>query len=182
MPRHIISIQELKQQQIQYIDKLDSTFDVNSKLILSVENNLIHYTIINTEHYQKRYPIEAIDYSNYIDNPNQKLFLASIENVIAGQVRLRQNWNNYCYIEDLVVDSKFRRMGIGKTLIQAAIDWAKGKRYAGIMLETQNNNVAACLFYSSCGFELAGFDKRLYRGLDPNTEEIALYWYLIFKR
>jgi streptothricin acetyltransferase len=48
------------------------------------------------------------------------------------------------------------------------------------MLETQNINVAACLFYQRCGFTLGGFDRYLYRGLDPSTEEVALYWYLLF--
>ena len=48
------------------------------------------------------------------------------------------------------------------------------------MLETQNINVAACLFYARCGFVLGGYDRFLYRGLTPETDEIALYWYLIF--
>jgi streptothricin acetyltransferase len=47
------------------------------------------------------------------------------------------------------------------------------------MLETQNDNVPACLFYERCGFTLAGFDRNLYRALRPDTEEIALYWYLL---
>ena len=50
----------------------------------------------------------------------------------------------------------------------------------GIMLETQNNNVAACRFYESCGFHLGGFDRELYRGITPDTDETALFWYLIF--
>jgi hypothetical protein len=33
------------------------------------------------------------------------------------------------------------------------------------MLETQQINVVACLFYRRCGFELDGFDRNLYRGL-----------------
>jgi streptothricin acetyltransferase len=48
------------------------------------------------------------------------------------------------------------------------------------MLETQNNNVAACRLYESGGFQLAGFDRCLYKGLHPDTDEIALYWYLVF--
>jgi hypothetical protein len=49
-----------------------------------------------------------------------------------------------------------------------------------MMLETQDNNVLGCRLYASCGFELRGFDTHLYKGLDPSSDEIALYWYLIF--
>jgi hypothetical protein len=49
-----------------------------------------------------------------------------------------------------------------------------------MMLETQDNNVAGCRLYANCGFELRGFDTHLYKALDPDTDEIALYWYLIF--
>ena len=45
------------------------------------------------------------------------------------------------------------------------------------MVETQNNNVAACKLYERCGFRLSGFDQDLYRGQDPETTEIALFWY-----
>jgi ribosomal protein S18 acetylase RimI-like enzyme len=48
------------------------------------------------------------------------------------------------------------------------------------MLETQNNNLPACRFYEHCGFTLSGFDRNLYKGINKDTEEIALYWYLLF--
>jgi streptothricin acetyltransferase len=48
------------------------------------------------------------------------------------------------------------------------------------MLETQNTNVAACLFYRRCGFELGGFDRFLYHAIHPDSDEIALYWYMFF--
>jgi streptothricin acetyltransferase len=60
------------------------------------------------------------------------------------------------------------------------VAWARDRQLAGVMLETQNNNVAACRLYESCGFQLGGFDRCLYQGLHPGTHEIALYWYLLF--
>ncbi|MBP1701359.1 MAG: acetyltransferase [Chloroflexi bacterium] len=64
--------------------------------------------------------------------------------------------------------------------IAGQIRWAKARGFPGIMLETQNNNVAACRLYERTGMQLGGFDKYLYKGITPDTEEIALYWYLIF--
>jgi len=49
------------------------------------------------------------------------------------------------------------------------------------MLETQSNNVAACKFYASCGFVIGGVDLHLYQGLHPQSDEIAIFWYLIFE-
>ena len=108
------------------------------------------------------------------------IYLAYRDGQIAGQVRLCRYWNRYAYIEDLVVDASARREGIGQALMREAMAWAKTRGFPGIMLETQNNNVAACNLYERCGLTLAGFDTCLYRGIDPENEEIALYWYLLF--
>ena len=97
-----------------------------------------------------------------------------------GQIRLRRFWNGYAYIEDIFVEPDYRGEGIGRTLIEHAFAWAKEKGFPGLMLETQDNNVAACRLYARCGFELRGFDTHLYKAQDPSSDEMALYWYLIF--
>jgi len=48
------------------------------------------------------------------------------------------------------------------------------------LLETQNSNVAACLFDKRFGFMLGDIDRFLHRGEDPRNHEIALFWYLLF--
>jgi streptothricin acetyltransferase len=175
-----IKILEISQHDLQDAGKCNGVFTVDSTLILSVQNDVIHYTISSVPAYQKRYPVESIDYGAYINQPDRVVFLAYSGHAIAGEIRLRRNWNQYAYVEDIVVDENFRRCGIGRLLLQRAIEWAKDKGLPGIMLETQDNNVAACMLYQACGFEIGGFDRRLYQGLDPNSEEVALYWYLTF--
>jgi streptothricin acetyltransferase len=64
--------------------------------------------------------------------------------------------------------------------VAQAVAWARGRGLTGIMLETQNINVAACRLYERCGFVLGGFDACLYRGVMLGTREIALFWYLLF--
>ena len=176
-----ITLREMDQHNLQDAGKCDSSFTVDTLLVLSAENNNLHFNTVSTPPYNKIYPIEKIDYSMYLSRPGRTVYLAYCDQSIAGEIRLRKNWNVFAYIEEIVVDVKFRRLGIGRLLIQTAIQWAKDNRLPGVMLETQNNNVAACLLYQSCGFELAGFDRSLYRAIDPSTQEIALYWYLIFK-
>ena len=76
-------------------------------------------------------------------------------------------------------DAGMPYVGVGKNLIDAAVNWASKNGYPGIMLETQDTNVPACLFYQNYGFILGGADKMLYRGVG-NLNETALFWYFIF--
>jgi ribosomal protein S18 acetylase RimI-like enzyme len=175
-----ISLREINAHNLQDAGKCDSSFMVDTLLVLSAENNVVHFNTVSISPYKKKYPVEKIDYGLYLSRPDRTVFLAYCDQSIAGEIRLRRNWNIYAYIEEIVVDVNFRRHGIGRQLIQTAIQWAKNRNLPGVMLESQNNNVAACRLYQSCGFELGGFDRYLYRGIDSSTQEIALYWYIHF--
>jgi Acetyltransferase (GNAT) family len=96
-----------------------------------------------------------------------------------GRIVLKRNWNKYTYVEDIKVDKQYRGYGVGKKLIEQAKRWMKDGGMTGIMLETQNNNVRACNFYESCGFVIGGFDSCVYRGPDKDSDEIAIYLYLM---
>lgn len=175
-----IKIREIDAQTVESVNQFENVFTVSSHLSVSAENGRISYRIVPVEPYEKRYSIDIADYSRYVDARDKTVFFAEVDGEPAGQIRLITWWNKFAYIDDIVVEPKFRGQGIGRVLIQKAIDWAKGNGYPGIMLETQNNNVAGCRLYESCGFVLGGFDQYLYRGIDPGTKEIALYWYLVF--
>ncbi len=161
------------------INKCDDEFTIEEKLILGLENGEIRYEIVPLPATKKRYGKDNIDYSTYIDSTDEIVYLAYNDGQIAGQIILRKNWNNYAYIEDITVDVKYRRHGIGKQLVKQAQQWARESNLAGIMLETQDNNTEACRFYESCGFRLKGFDAYLYKGINRSSDEMALYWYWI---
>lgn len=55
-------------------------------------------------------------------------------------------------IEDVVVDEKYRGMGIGRKLTQKMIDVAKGKRAKTISLTTNPAREAANAMYQKMGF------------------------------
>ena len=175
-----VTIKEINHHSLADVNRCDSSFSTNSKLVISAENDAIDYTIVSIPPYQKHYPQDEIDYAVYVDNPDKIIYLAYAEQQIAGQIRVSRHWNRYAYIEDFAVDTRFRRLGIGQILLQQASKWARERQLAGVMLETQNINVAACRLYERCGFTLSGFDRCLYQGMNPQTEEIALFWYLIF--
>ena len=175
-----ILIREIDWNNLSQINRCDNSFLVEHQWRLFTRDGDICYTQAPARKYLKHYPPEELDYASYIDNPEKTVFFAYIDEQLAGQIILRKNWNGYAYIEDIAVDSSFRRQGIGRQLMERAIEWAKSRRLPGIMLETSNVNVTACQFYQSLGFKLGGFDRFLYLAVMPGTEEVAVYWYLIF--
>ncbi len=175
-----ITIREIGPGDVPAVKKGGSSFEVRSKLILHAEAGKISYTTVDVPTYTKQYGVEEVDPASYVSNPDRIIFFAYMDNELAGQIRVLRHWNAYAYIDDIAVNEKHRGQGVGRALISRAIEWAKEKGFPGIMLETQNNNVVACRLYQSCGFELCGFDTHLYKALDPGTEEIALFWYLVF--
>jgi streptothricin acetyltransferase len=162
------------------LGRCDNSFAVNAELSLRAEGGRITYTVHRVTPYVKHYDPEIHDAGDYIDRPDHAAWLAYVDGRIAGQILVCENWNRFALIRDIAVDPPFRRQGVGRRLIEAAIQWARGRGLPGVMLETQNINVAACKLYESCGFVLGGFDSYLYRGALPGTREIALFWYLLF--
>lgn len=155
----------------------DSQFLITRRLLPLADETGLSYRIVPCPPRAKSYEPEEIDISSYLDDPDRAIYLAYAQDQLAGQIILRKYWNAYGYIDDIAVSPAFRRQGLGRWLLQTAQSWAQARRLPGLMLETQDVNVAACLLYQSCGFVLGGFDRFLYKALDPSTDEVALYWY-----
>lgn len=69
---------------------------------------------------------------------------------------------------DLAVAPNFRRQGIGRALVRAWLDRARGEAF----LEVRPSNHTARLFYKSLGFEEVGSRPDYYR--DPEEPAIVL--------
>ncbi|KFN04586.1 GNAT family N-acetyltransferase [Bacillus clarus] len=182
-------IRKLEMNDFYNFPEIDDSFTVNAQLVLFVSkvNHRIEYTVEEVPSYEKSYvedrynKDEELAYNEYINNPNQVIYIALLHNQIVGVMVLKKNWNRYAYIEDIKVDKEYRTLGIGRKLVEQAKLWAKDGEMPGIMLETQNNNVAACKFYEKCGFVIGGFDYLVYKGINEQTDEIAIYWYFHFE-
>ena len=151
---------------------------VNSRLALGIENEKLVYKVIPVEPYERDVHMEDTDYG--FDEAGPTIFFAEVDGKLAGRIKMLKWWNQFGYIEDLVVNPEFRGLGIGRKLLRHGIQWTRENNFPGVMLETQDDNVPACKLYESCGFVLSGFDRNVYKAMNPNTREIALYWYLIF--
>jgi len=162
------------------LDRCDNSFTVEAELCLHAEEGRTGYTLRPVPPYGKRYGPEVHDAREYLDRPDHAAWLAYVDGRVAGQLLVHENWNRFAIVWDIAVDPPYRRLGIGRRLLAQAVGWARERGMPGVMLETQNNNVAACRLYESCGFVLSGFDTNLYLGFERDTREIALFYYLLF--
>jgi len=153
----------------------DDSFLVESELALSAERGVVRYEVVPIPAYEKSYRRD--DRSEHLVARDKAIFLAYLGDSVTGRVLVSAGWNRLAWVEDIAVDARCRKEGVGRALIDRAVAWAVKRGLPGLRAETQSNNVPACKFYESCGFRLGGFDRELYRGLDEGTTEIALFWY-----
>ncbi|MFN2501389.1 MAG: GNAT family N-acetyltransferase [Pyrinomonadaceae bacterium] len=85
-----------------------------------------------------------------------------------------EDWNRRALITHLYVLPRFKGDGIGRSMVERAIDFARRRGARGLWLETQNFNYPAIQFYLNLGFRFCGFDENLY---DPSMVpgETAIY-------
>ena len=129
---------------------------VNARLVLGIENEKLVYTIARVEPYERDVKAEDGDYG--FDDLGPTIFFAEVDGKLAGRIKVLRWWNQFAYVDDIVVNPEYRGMGIGRALLERGIQWACENDFPGVTLETQEDNVPACTLYASCGFVLSGFD------------------------
>lgn len=67
-----------------------------------------------------------------------------------------------CDLEDVLVDEKYRRLGVAEKLITHAIEYAKIKSKQKMFLEVRENNVPAIALYEKLGFKKISTRKNYY--------------------
>lgn len=82
----------------------------------------------------------------------------------------------YLYLYDLKVTGAYRRHGVGKLLIDAGMEIARGQGLIGVCTIVQDNNLAAARFYLKSGFAIGGLNTRIYDGTSQaDKHDIYLY-------
>lgn len=100
----------------------------------------------------------ADDFLEDLDVPDRTLIVATVESQIAGLIRLRRFEGDMHF--GLVIRRRYRRMGIGKALVDAGIEWAKGIGVATLHLTVFSHNVAAIELYRRSGFRQTRYQPR----------------------
>ena len=100
--------------------------------------------------------------SSIIANKDAGFFVAERESEIIGAilVLLRETSGNsimmpprYAWIGDLAVRKKFRRSGVGRSLVEKAHQWSLGKGVSQIELNVWEFNKEAIIFFRILGYK-----------------------------
>lgn len=94
-------------------------------------------------------------------NPRYRILTAKAEGRLIGYVStflVADEMN----IANVAVDSEFRRLGVGKRLMDSAVILARQNRMTTIYLEVRKSNEAAQELYRKVGFERGGVRKNFY--------------------
>lgn len=173
-----IKLRKIDPQESPQTRSFSRKFMVTARLVLGIENEKLVYTVAPVEPYERDIYAEDTDYG--FDEEGPTIFFADVDGKLAGRIKMLRWWNQFAYVDDLVINPDYRGMGIGRRLLERGIQWAREHDFPGVMLETQADNVPACTLYQRCGFVLSGFDSNVYKAINPHKDETALYWYLIF--
>jgi ribosomal protein S18 acetylase RimI-like enzyme len=92
-----------------------------------------------------------------LELPQYAIFVAEQEGQVIGLLTASQRWTLWhagpcATIEELIVDAPARRQGIGRALIQAALDWAQAQGCSEVEVSTDQDNMNAQAFYQQLGF------------------------------
>ena len=123
------------------LNDLDRVFELLNELY---ENKLKY------DRFKEIYILKLNDINSYY-------IVAILNNKIVGiltskiQVKLHRA-KKQSFIEDLIIDKDYRRRGIGKELLQNAIDYAKENDCEVVELTSYIKNESAHKFYENNGF------------------------------
>jgi GNAT superfamily N-acetyltransferase len=163
-----------------YILNCEFTFEVTGYAQVQIGQPVAQWPVTPVEPYLKNYGIDSEEFCNYRDGGDGTVLVAWLGEDPVGHIVISKHWNGFAHIDELAVDTVARRNGVARKLLDVAQFWARKHHLPGIVLETQNNNLAACKLYERYGFVVGGIDHLRYRAIDPTTQESAIFWYLLF--
>ena len=89
-------------------------------------------------------------------NKASHLFLARYKGEIVAMLTLGEYLaptGRKMWIEDVVVDTTMHGLSFGRSMVEHAIEYAKGLGYGTLMLTSRPSRIAANALYRSCEFE-----------------------------
>ena len=122
---------------------------------------------------------EAAEHTRYLEerfqDPDAAVFVAEYQGALAGiaVTVIREappflNPSQFVLLENLAVATKFRRTGVGRKLVDAAVLWARARDMRELDLNVYEFNDNAIRFYEAIGFRTVS--RRMKRTLPPLIE------------
>ncbi len=106
-------------------------------------------------------------------DPNHVLLVADVDEIVVGLLQLsflphltyQGGWR--AQIEGVRVAREHRSLGIGRRMIEAAVDRARARGCHLVQLTTDRRRPEALKFYRSLGFEASHDGLKLHLGIPP---------------
>ena len=92
-------------------------------------------------------------------------FLVAVSDEVMGYIGVQEICGE-AYITNVAVFGKHRKLGIGRALLNAACDGAKGRGCEFITLEVRESNAPAIKLYEKFNFKVVGIRKKYYNNID----------------
>jgi len=97
-----------------------------------------------------------------LHNQNHAIFVADLDNEVVGYLNVNfRPFLRYAEliatIDELCVDERFRRHGVGRLLIETALQLARTRGAHHLELTTNKRRVDALDFYRSLGFDMTSY-------------------------
>ena len=74
----------------------------------------------------------------------------------------------------LMVDASYRRRGIGWSLLESAVEWARGAGVTKLELHVFPHNEPAIALYEKFGFEKEGYRRNHYRRAHDYVDAVLM--------
>jgi GNAT superfamily N-acetyltransferase len=188
----MINYKEVNQLYFRQYDTIPMVVNVTKHLVLEKVNGGLGGVIFTeecVEPYVKdlgKYE-QASHYEDHFKLTNWGFFMAfDGERPVGGvtivskteNVNMLDGRDDLCVLWDIRVDDAYKHRGIGQTLFDLAVSWARDRGFKEMKIECQTNNVPACKFYHKQGAVLGKFDTYAYYHEPDICDEVQLIWYL----
>jgi len=114
-------------------------------------------------------------------HPDAAIIVAETAEGIVGRLSLtRYHHPSSQHVADLglMVAQPYRRRGVGRSLLGAAVEWARANGVSKLELHVFPHNEAAIKLYESFGFEREGYRKRHYHRGQEYVDAILMAYFV----
>ncbi|MFK7681940.1 GNAT family N-acetyltransferase [Priestia megaterium] len=138
-----------------------------------------HYKIYNKEYnydlsFKKFISNSVNQYIKKENNSLENIWILDIDGFPKGSISIKRTNEDVAQLGLFLVDPSLRGTGLGKQLVQTAIDFCKEKNYKKVVLWTNSELVAARRIYKNKGFQLIETRKQFL----SNKELVEEQWEL----
>lgn len=159
----MIEIRTVTDENLDALNLKNDPFEMPGRLIPSLQDGIWQY---REELYEKPqvmcFPDEQYDWERY--RKDGVVLSAYLDTCCVGLAICRDSFWKYMYLYELKVSADARGKGIGRKLVEVAMEEARMRGYRGLYLQAQDTNLNACRFYLKNGFRIGGFDNHVYEG------------------